>query len=35
MICRVPFYDVNPAVNLSLKNNEDSIEVLKRFRIYI
>lgn len=29
------FYDVNPAVNLSLKNNEDSIKVLKRFRIYI
>ena len=28
------FYDVNPEVNLYLKNNEDSIKVLKRFRIY-
>ena len=28
------FYYVNPEVNLYLKNNEDSIKVLKRFRIY-
>lgn len=32
---QVTSYDVNPAVNLSKKNNEDSIKIPKRFRIYI